>query len=227
MQLPARLRDATLGDLLAQLYRARASGVLELDEGARAHAIHLRGGLVHAVEGAAPRFGDLTATLGVAERAAIERAWRTARDAGRIGQCLIAARIISHHHRDRVLDEQRARRLDALFLLLDAGVRFRAARALPPGAAEQSPMLPSRVLRGRPRGRERGARAVVSPARAEALAALGLPYDADPETARRRFRALVMELHPDRGGTAPRSEDRERRLRAVLDAWRTLSDSPG
>lgn len=227
MQLPARLRDATLGDILATLYRARASGVLELELPHGAHAVHLRGGLVHAVEGDAPRFGDLAAVLGVASPSAIERTWRGYRGPQRIGQCLVAARVISHGARDRVLDEQRARRLDALFALHDAEVRFRPVRRLPDGAAEHPPMLPSRVIRGRPRGRDRSPSArPVDPARAAALAALGLGPGAGLAEARARFRALVVELHPDREAHAHRSEDREQRLRAVLDAWRTLCRAP-
>lgn len=227
MQLPARLREATLGDILASLYRARASGVLELGSPQGSHAVHLRGGLVHAVEGAAPRFGDLAADLGVAQPVAIERAWRADRGAHRIGQCLVAARVISLVARDRVLDEQRARRLDALFGIADATVRFRPARRLPDGAAEQPPMLASRVIRGRPRGRDRGASTrPVDPARAAALDALGLPPTASFAEARARFRALVVELHPDRDVASPRGEGREQRLRAVLDAWRSLCRAP-
>lgn len=225
MLVPSQLRATTLGDVLASLFRARASGVLELVADGRDHAIHLRGGLVHAVEGDATRFGDVCAELRVAGRDAIERAWRGRHAAHRIGQCLVSARVLSLPERDRVLEAQRARRLEALFAMPDAAVRFRAARALPAGAAEQPPMVPSRVFRGRPRTRDRG-RLAVDPARAAALGDLGLAPDATFADARQRFRSLVVELHPDRCGDLPRGPAPEQRLRAVLDAWRALSGSP-
>lgn len=59
MQLPGRLSATTLGDLLGALYREGVTGLLELSEirgprgrsvPGRLHRIHLRGGLVAAVE---------------------------------------------------------------------------------------------------------------------------------------------------------------------------------
>jgi hypothetical protein len=55
MNLPGRLRASTLGDLLGGLHRARLSGVLALRELAgttagKVHRVHLRGGLVVAIE---------------------------------------------------------------------------------------------------------------------------------------------------------------------------------
>jgi len=61
MHLPGRLSASTLGDLLGALHRERVTGLLELSEvrgprgrsvPGRIHRIHLRGGLVVAVESA-------------------------------------------------------------------------------------------------------------------------------------------------------------------------------
>jgi len=59
MTLPSRLGETTLGDLLAALRRAHATGTLELIEPDRVHHLHLRGGAVQAVESSADprRFG--------------------------------------------------------------------------------------------------------------------------------------------------------------------------
>src|ERR1700761_9316566 len=63
MQLPGRLSSSTLGDLLGALHRARVTGLLELGEirgprgrtvPGRLHRVHLREGLVAAVETALP-----------------------------------------------------------------------------------------------------------------------------------------------------------------------------
>ena len=44
MTLPSRLGDTTLGDLLADLRRAHATGPLELVEAAQVYRVHLRAG---------------------------------------------------------------------------------------------------------------------------------------------------------------------------------------
>lgn len=219
MQFPQRLREATLGDVLAILFRARASGVLELTTDRCVHPVHLRGGLVLAVEGATHRLGELAVEFGCTSPAEVERAWCERRPTQRIGQCLVAAHVLTPRARDRLLDAQRAARLEGLFRLTDATLVFCPLRPLPEGAAEQVPMLASQVIRGRPRTRDRGLKATENPVRAEALAALGLAPDATEAEARARFRALVMELHPDRCTSAPPGVER---LNAVLEAWRRL-----
>jgi hypothetical protein len=217
--LPSRLRETTLGDLLAGLQRARATGTLELVEAAAVHHVHLRGGAVQAVESSADarRFGDLAVAAGLATRGIVESAWGVGRARGfRIGQALVWRRVVTPSARDRVLDAQRLARLDSLYGVGDAALRFRSARALPEGAAEQSPLGARDAFHGRPRRRDH-ARCTGDPARAEALAALG--FDHDPGTAllRRRFRELVLALHPDRN-----PGDRGERLRAVIAAYRLL-----
>lgn len=219
MTLPSRLGETTLGDLLAALRRAHATGTLELVEAGATHAIHLRGGAVQAVESPsdARRFGDLAVAAGAADRATVESAWGEGRRRGfRIGQALVWRRVVSASVRDRVLDAQRLSRLESLYRVGEASLRFRAARALPEGSAEQPPLLASATFHGRPRRRD-GASA--DPARREALGVLG--FDGEPGEAalRRRFQELVLALHPDRhGADAARAE----RLRAVIAAYRSL-----
>lgn len=228
MNLPSRLRETTLGDLLASLHRAYASGVLELVEADRRHAIHLRRGLVQAVECSerAHRFGDLAADTGLCPRADVERASREARARGwRIGHHLVTTGSLSPQSRDRVLDAQRARRLDALYALGDAELRFHAARPLPPGSSEQVPMDARETFHGRLRRRDRTQRpAGRASSRQAALAALGLTAEASDDEIRSRYRARVRALHPDH---APTENDRARQrqvseLRAVIEAYRVL-----
>lgn len=219
MTLPSQLGETTLGDLLAVLRRANATGTLEVVESDRTHHVHLRGGAVQAVESPsdARRFGDVAVAAGVADRSAVERAWGEGRARGfRIGQALVWRRVVSASTRDRVLDAQRLSRLESLYRLGSASLRFRSARALPEGAAEQAPLLASETFHGRPRRRDHSS---IDPARAGDLAALGFDHDPGTAALRRRFQELVMALHPDRhAGDASRGE----RLRAVIAAYRRL-----
>lgn len=218
-----RLRDTTLGDVLGACHRARLDGSLELDDGTRRRVLHLRCGQVCAVEGEPPSFGELASARGLVEPDAIEHTLRARPSPQRIGQRLVAARLLSTRARDALVQEQRALRLDALFGLEDAAITLSAMRPLPAGAAELPPMLPSRVLAGRPRRRARIA-VSVDPSRREALAVLGLGPDATASAIRERYRSLVLALHPDRD--AARSPERDQRLREVLSAWRSLASSP-
>ncbi len=228
MFLPQRLRDTTLGDLLAALHRGYASGVLELVEPRGRHAVHLRRGLVQAVETApaAWRLGDLLAAAGLCPRDTVERASREARARDqRIGHRLVAERAVSHAQRDEALAAQRRRRLEALFALIDAELRFHPARPLPPGVAEQAPMSARETFHQRARRRDRGGRAAPTTGpRAAALGVLGLGAEATLAEVRQRYRERVRALHPDLAPTATEAERARRvaELRAVLDAYRAL-----
>lgn len=223
MSLPSRLGETTLGDLLAALRRAHATGTLELVEPDRVHHVHLRAGAVQAVESSADerRFGDLAVAAGLASRSAVESAWGVGRPRGfRIGQSLVWRRVVTSSVRDRVLDAQRLARLDSLYGVGDAALLFRSARPLPEGAAEQAPLRASETFHGRPRRRDHG-RSPTDPARIEALAVLGFDHDPGVSALRGRFRELVLALHPDRHeGDASRG--RGERLRAVIAAYRLL-----
>jgi hypothetical protein len=223
MTLPSRLGETTLGDLLAALRRAHATGTLELIEPDRVHHLHLRSGAVQAVESSADprRFGDLAVAAGLASRVAVESAWGVGRARGfRIGQSLVWRRVVSSSARDRVLDAQRLARLDSLYRVRDAALRFRSARALPEGTAEQAPLGAHETFHGRPRRRDHS-RCAADPARVEALSTLGFEHDPGAAVLRRRFQELVLSLHPDRH---PEDASRARvdRLRAVIAAYRLL-----
>lgn len=229
MKLPDRLRDTTLGDLLATFHRAYATGVLELDEPRGRHVVHLRRGLVHAVEasGALWRLGDVLTAYGLCARATVERASQDARArAQRIGHRLVVERAVSVGQRDAALTAQRARRLDALFDLEDATLRFEAPRPLPPGGAEQPPMSARETFHQRARRRDRGhGGGAMAEARAVACAVLGVAPDASSAAVRQRFRERVRALHPDLAPTVSDDERaaREAALRAVLAAYRALA----
>lgn len=225
MQLPAQLRDTTLGDVLATLHRRYASGVLELTETTRSWAVHLRRGLVHAVEcseGTA-RFGDLVTLTGLCARTDVEGAAHEARARGwRIGHQLVARRVMSTAARDRVLSAQRTRRLEALYAVDDAVMRFRPVlTALPPGSTEQPPMSARETFHGRARRRERATKPRPSEHITRALKVLGFTAEATPAEIRARYRERVRALHPDRCGACDEAQLAE--LKAVLDAWKVLS----
>ena len=223
MTLPSRLGETTLGDLLAALRRAHATGTLELIEPDRVHHLHLRSGAVQAVESSADprRFGDLAVAAGLASRLAVESAWGVGRARGfRIGQSLVWRRVVSSSARDRVLDAQRLARLDSLYRVRDAALRFRSARALPEGTAEQAPLGAHETFHGRPRRRDHS-RCATDPARVEARSTRGFDHDPGAAGLRRRVQEVVLALHPDRH---PDDASRARvdRLRAVISAYRLL-----
>ena len=226
MFLPSRLRDTTLGDLLATLHRGYATGVLELVEPQRRHTIHLRRGLVHAVECSerAWRLGDLLTAAGLCARDVVERASREARARDqRSGHRLVAERAVSHAQRDEALGAQRARRLESLYGVADAELRFHPARPLPPGVVEQHPMSARETFFERARRRDRG-RGGAKGARGEALAVLGLGAEATLAEVRARYRERVRALHPDLAPVEGEAQQGRRvaELKAVLDAYRAL-----
>jgi hypothetical protein len=243
MQLASRLRETTLGDLLATLHRAGANGVLELIEPHARHAIHLRRGFVQAVESdaAAVRLGDVVMRARGVARPVVERARLIAHARRiRIGQALVRERVITPLDLDEMLAVQRRERLERLYALADAEVRFRVARPLPAGASEQTPLSPRDVFHGRPRRRARAgndardttgyvpfARPRATPAdpRAPWLAVLGLASGATPEQIRAAYKRMVLALHPDRAPETSEADRaaRARKLVAVVEAYRKLN----
>lgn len=235
MNIPTRLRETTLGDVLATLHREGASGVLELVEPTRRHAVHLRKGEVRAVECALAtmRFGDVAVASGVVPREVIETFWFNDRPSGqRIGQCLVGRRLMTPLQRDHLLDTQRLQRLKMLYRLPDAMLRFHPAAPLPDGAAEQTPLRPREVFHNTPRARDSAPPPPVTqaaeerdPRRRRALEALGLPMSASMDDVRARYKRLLLELHPDR---AHPMDDRDRasrmtRLLRVMESYQLLS----
>jgi hypothetical protein len=221
MQLPGRLRLTTLGDVLGALHRAQASGVLELVEGegasaGRSHRIFLRAGLVEDVETALkhPRIGEILTGDGLLSLAALGRivARLTLRPHKSIGELVVEEGFGSAALVSAALRKQKRTRLEALFGLSEALLRFHVAR--PPRAGRVPPLTPGEFLYGRPRARQRAAQprereprrgatsersAALEPnRRLAACRVLGLGAQATPSEVQRAFRSLAAEHHPDR-----------------------------
>jgi len=223
MQLPGRLRLTTLGDLLGALHRACASGTLELVEveGARAgrsHRVFFDGGLIEDVDTSLhhPRLGEILAREGLLSMSALSRIARrlTEQPGKRVGEILVEEGLGTADLVAGALRRQRASRLEALYGLSEALIRFHVPR--PRTGFRQAPLSPREFLHGRPRARaERfsarfGARP--EPARTgdgprhAAYRALGLSAAASPRDVQRAFRKLAAEQHPDRFPNASASE---------------------
>lgn len=221
MQLPGQLKNTTLGDLLGALHREQTSGVLELIEpDGRRHHIDLREGEVEHVESdrGGPLLGDL---LELTDLPHIEN------DA-RLGDALLAEGRVSRSQLTEALRRQTLARLERLFALEKAAVRFHAPRPEP-----EDPTAPRRLerrefLEGRPRYRSRGEREPRFPKNRRntgALRVLGLPETASPGDIRRAFRELAQKHHPDRHPEADTHERQElfRRFAEISRAYHTLT----
>lgn len=217
MQLPGRLKDTTLGDLLGTLHRERATGFLELVEPSqRTHRIELWDGRVQSVETEAPgpRLGDL---LDVSE---LEIPGE-----GRLGESLIAQGLVSHLQLEKALHRQTLSRLELLFGIEEASIRFRAPRPRADDPTIPAPLETEEFLTGRPR--KRGASADQSPLRrtTSALGVLGLGEGASSADIRRAFRELAGKHHPDRhpGLNAEERAQLFRRFAEISRAYHALT----
>src|SRR6187431_2153079 len=160
MQLPGRLRLTTLGDLLGALHRACASGILELVEveGARAgrsHRVVFDGGLIEDVDTSLshPRLGEILARDGLLSMSALScLARRLLEQPGkRVGEILIEEGLGTPDLVAGALRRQRTSRLDALYGLSEALIRFHVPR--PRSGFRPTPLSPREFLHGRPRAR--------------------------------------------------------------------------
>src|SRR5690606_245838 len=137
MQLPGRLEVTTLGDVLGALYRERASGMLELLErgtshAGRAHRLYLERGLVRDVDSplSVAKLGELLFREGFLDGGT----WQELSHAllfepsAKVGQLLIEKRWASADVVRAALRHQLRRRLDAVFCLQNADVRFHVAQ---------------------------------------------------------------------------------------------------
>jgi hypothetical protein len=212
MNLPGRLTLATLGDLLGTLHRAEASGVLELVEtkgacSGRRHQVYLARGFVDGVESGFehPRIGEVLYERGLIDREGLVSLIRCVLEqpGRRAGEILVGQKLASPAVVGAALRLQLKGRLDAMFRLTDASVRFHVRR---PTAPVPSGLLlsPRDFLFGRPRARSRvsnEARARVAAlddrARADAYRTLGLEPGAEAGAVRQAFRRLAREHHPD------------------------------
>lgn len=216
MLLPGQLKDTTLGDLLGSLFRERATGFLELRESSGAvHRVEVREGKVHGVETErqAPRLGEL---LSVQELPPC--------DEGRLGETLIAHGLVSHLQLEKALHRQMLARLEQLYSVADAAIRFRAPRPRADDPTLPQPLETHEFLEGRPR--KRMPEASVSPRRAAqgALSVLGLGPNASKEDIRAAFRELAAAHHPDRhpGADSTARAHLFRRFAAISKAYHCL-----
>ena len=194
MLLPGRLSASTLGDLLGALHREGITGLLELSEirgprglsvPGRIHRIHLRGGLVVAVETPLPvrRLGELRECLDAVfsiEEAAV--AFRTARPLAQVVRVAPLQPREFLHGRPRARDRGNP-----------SGPTLRDEHETPP-----------------PRS---GVRPVSDDPRSRARRVLGVAESAGPGEVRRAFRKLAIDLHPDRAGQGSLDEQRRRATR--------------
>lgn len=239
MQLPGHLGLTTLGDLLGTLYRASASGTLELVEdrgvtAGRTHRIALRRGLVSMVDTplSVARLGDILQKEGFVTRDTLKSCAREASDSPltTIGQSLLRAGAVSQEALTAALRHQLRTRLDRLFGLKEAKVRFRVPR--PRGAQDPDvPLSPHEFLSGRPRARTRRRHSMkemaarrTDPRRMQAFGTLGLTPDAGPLEIHRAFRTLAAKNHPDRHPDASDEQRSElmRRFAALSAAYHVL-----
>jgi hypothetical protein len=237
VNLPGRLASTTLGDLLGLLYRERASGVLELIEergvnSGRSHRIHLSNGLVSDVETGLshPKLGEVLLREGLIGMDALRRlALRlTFEPHRRAGQILIEEGSATVDLVTAGLRRQRLSRLDALYQLRDALIRFHVPRPRGLGGAA-IPLNAREFLFGRPRARARSAPQARGPrpsqeTRLRAYRALGLSPNADAKAVRHAFRRLAASVHPDRFPRASAAEKTHllSRFAEISAAYHTL-----
>lgn len=178
-------------------------------------------GLVDGVETSlpAPRLGELLSRDGLLSRDALGRLSRRliAEPNKRAGEILLEERLLSGDALLSGLRRQLRLRLDALFRLPEALVRFHVR---PPRRGDSArPLEPNEFLHDRPRARQR-ARGAAAPALApnavQSLAVLGLAPGAGPVEIQKAFRRLAAEAHPDRHPQAS-ADERARLLRRFAE----------
>jgi hypothetical protein len=240
MQLPGRLRLTTLGDLLGALHRACATGILELVEvegvrSGKSHRVYFDAGLVEDVDTSLshPRLGEILARDGLLSMSALARVARrlVEQPSKRVGEILVEDGLGSPDLVAAALRRQRASRLEALYGLSEALIRFHVPR--PRSGLRPAPLSPREFLHGRPRARGqtrtrssdqfgfRGSprSSAFSDAQLAAYRALGLTAGASPREVQRAFRKLAAERHPDRFPLASAAEKTEHLTRfATLSA---------
>jgi hypothetical protein len=232
MHLPGRLRLTTLGDLLGTLYRAAATGTLELvEDRGRAHRVHLARGLIIAVEldGASPSLAEILRRHSAADDDVLRRSLLRAMTSRRLhGEVLIDEFCLSPAVVGNALRRQMVVRLSAIEQLPDARVSFRVAVRPPRGSLHHAPLGAAEFLYGRRRARSRASpRAPLPPelrADAGAWRVLGLTPGAGPAEIKRAYKRLALAVHPDLHPDATLEERRalEVRFAEITDAYRML-----
>lgn len=223
MQLPGRLAQTTLGDLLGRLHRAGVSGTLELVESTgRTHRVHLTRGNVAAVEldRANASLAELLRRDDAVSEDVLRRSLLRAIASRRLhGEVLVHDFCLAPEVVSRALRRQLLLRLSTLDQLGDAEVRFRVTMRPPRGALTDSPLGANDFLSGKRRARDRMHSASFveggsSTSRDRALRALGLGRNAAPDEVRKAYRARVRAYHPDLHPGA--SAEEQRRLGVLL-----------
>ena len=237
MQIPGRLSETTLGDVLGALLRAGVTGLVRLREtqthsADRQHRIYLARGEVVAVETETrvPVLGEILMQHGLLDAAA-QRRLRQRLTAGanrRVGEVLVEEGYVSRDVVGAALRKQLRSKLDALFQVREGALSFHVACVAPP--CPVAPLTPREFLRGRPRRRDRMGsdafharrRPSLHPSsdhrRRDALSLLGLDESATMPEVTKAFRQLATRIHPDRHIHA---SDAERR--AMAERFAALS----
>lgn len=203
MWLPSRLERSTLGDLLGSLHRGAVSGRLDLiaDVSSGSASLHFERGVVVRVDGGGPRLGERIAASWE-ERRRIDAALAAAGGEGDLAGAALVRRGLATPARLRdVLEAQGRERIEKLYALRRADLRFRVAASAARGV--EVALGPAAFLHGRPRAvpRLERAQAVVKSDRLrDAFDALGLSASPPPtrDIVRRAFRVRAASLHPDR-----------------------------
>jgi len=242
VRISGRLSETTLGDVLGTLFRARVTGLVRLTEtlgvaAGRTHAIYLSRGEVIAVDTQAkvPPLGEILRQRGLIDGVVQKQIGIRLASGGkrRVGEVLVEECRISPEVVGAALRQQLRARLDTLFRIEEGLLSFHVACSLPEGGT--LPLAPREYLFGRPRARDKTARAGRrrdDPARSkptqgyrgDALALLGLDEDASLSDVTRAFRELASQMHPDRLTNAPAAERRaaEQRFAALSAAYHSL-----
>lgn len=218
MRIPGRLKDTTLGDVLGALHRERATGTLELRElgSARVHHVKLDEGEILGVDSAlGPRLGTL---LELDPDGA-----RTSDDI-RAGEAWVARGLVSNDRLRDALREQIRARLDQLFRLGDAELRFRIPRPREDDPTAPAPLGKDDFLVGRPRRRAPAPSPRAASNADAALRVLGLDAQATRADIQQAFRRLAQEAHPDRHPDADVTRRAEllRRFAEISRAYHAL-----
>jgi DnaJ-domain-containing protein 1 len=231
VNLPGRLSRTTLGDLFGTLHRARATGVLELLErvGARAgtsHRVYFSSGLVDRIDTAddEPRLGELLLREGALDKEALRRLLLCLVEGSgrRTGEVVMSELSVSDAVVSAALKAQLRGRLDNVFRLSDAEVRFHVRR--PPSRGGPVALLgPREFLHGRRRARGDGSTRPGSD-KDDAYRVLGLTEGASAATVRQAFRRLASEHHPDRhpGASSEELATLVRRFSRISAAYHRL-----
>jgi DnaJ-domain-containing protein 1 len=237
--LPSCLSLCTLGDVLGSLHRQCLSGVLQVIAAEKMHEVELQHGLVVRVTLAdeVQRLGDALRRT-IADEPHFERVLSVAlarsTDARPLGELLLATRGAPARAVHETVQELHQRRLDQLFGIGQARLRFRLFyRPTLSGLV----LGPASFLHHRRRHRDRSRPSVSAEPRASAemqlsaevqraYRALGLEPGTELARVRAAFRNLVAQTHPDRFANegAMALERATRRFRECSASYRLLTD---